>query len=216
MTDDVQRDDATCGSATRVNAWPTSDTSPWTCPSTRRRSRRCTPTPRRCATRQLGDRAEFFEHYGYIIREPARITKPGRICPCTSNSSPPPSDARRDRHDRLPRAGHRRLHGCRLGVPRRGDCPSGTRRPRRSAPKPKPSMFVTKNRDSSMTRPARRPRRCSAPGDNAVPIKNDVTNEEWIEWARPVVGHQRDKHVERARRAGRGRRAAHLPAATRL
>ena len=24
------------------------------------------------------------------------------------------------------------------------------------------------------------------PGDNTVPIKNDVSNEEWIEWAQPV------------------------------
>jgi DNA modification methylase len=49
-------------------------------------------------------------------------------------------------------------------------------------------MFVTKNRDSSMTRPALADYLLlfRKPGDNAVPIKNDVSNEEWIEWARPV------------------------------
>jgi DNA modification methylase len=49
-------------------------------------------------------------------------------------------------------------------------------------------MFVTKNRDSSMTRPALADYLLlfRKPGDNEVPIKNDVTNEEWIEWARPV------------------------------
>ena len=49
-------------------------------------------------------------------------------------------------------------------------------------------MFVTKNRDSSMTRPALADYLLlfRKPGDNAVPIKNDVSNEEWIDWARPV------------------------------
>jgi hypothetical protein len=49
-------------------------------------------------------------------------------------------------------------------------------------------MFVTKNRDSSMTRPALADYLLlfRKPGDNEVPIKNDVTNDEWIEWARPV------------------------------
>jgi hypothetical protein len=49
-------------------------------------------------------------------------------------------------------------------------------------------MFVTKNRDSSATRPALADYLLlfRKPGDNAIPIKNDVSNEEWIEWARPV------------------------------
>ena len=49
-------------------------------------------------------------------------------------------------------------------------------------------MFVTKNRDSSMTRPALADYLLlfRKPGDNVTPIKTDVTNDEWIEWARPV------------------------------
>ena len=49
-------------------------------------------------------------------------------------------------------------------------------------------MFVTKNRDSSMTRPALADYLLMfrKPGDNAVQIKNDVSNEEWIDWAQPV------------------------------
>ena len=48
--------------------------------------------------------------------------------------------------------------------------------------------FATKNRDSSGTRPALADYLLlfRKPGDNAVPIKNDVTNDEWIEWAQPV------------------------------
>lgn len=47
---------------------------------------------------------------------------------------------------------------------------------------------AAKNRDSSMTRPALADYLLlfRKPGDNATPIKNDVTNEEWIEWAQPV------------------------------
>ena len=49
-------------------------------------------------------------------------------------------------------------------------------------------MFVTKNRDSAMTRPALADYLLlfRKPGDNAVPIKNDVSNDEWIDWAQPV------------------------------
>ena len=49
-------------------------------------------------------------------------------------------------------------------------------------------LFVQLRKDSSWLRPAfadyilvfRKP------GDNAVPIKPDITNEDWIEWARPI------------------------------
>ena len=62
-------------------------------------------------------------------------------------------------------------------------------------------MFVTKNRDSSMTRPALADYLLlfRKPGDNAVPIKNDVSNEEWIEWARPVWLDIRETNTLNAR-----------------
>jgi DNA modification methylase len=48
--------------------------------------------------------------------------------------------------------------------------------------------FATKNRDSATTRPALADYLLlfKKPGDNAVPIKNDVTNDEWIDWASPI------------------------------
>lgn len=51
-----------------------------------------------------------------------------------------------------------------------------------------PLMFVTKNRDSSGSRPALADYLLlfRKPGENRVRIKNDVTNEEWIEWAAPI------------------------------
>lgn len=135
-----------------------------------------------------GDRAEFFEHYGYIIRENLRITKPGRICAVhvqqlTTTKS---------------------MHGVIGMTDFRGQVIAAymdagwvfhgevtvDRDPQAQAIRTKAQalMFVTKNRDSSMTRPALADYLMlfRKPGDNAVPIKNDVTNEEWIEWARPV------------------------------
>jgi DNA modification methylase len=62
-------------------------------------------------------------------------------------------------------------------------------------------MFVTKNRDSSMTRPALADYLLlfRKPGENAVQIKNDVSNEEWIEWARPVWLDIRETNTLNAR-----------------
>jgi DNA modification methylase len=48
--------------------------------------------------------------------------------------------------------------------------------------------FATKNRDSATTRPALADYLLlfKKQGDNAVQIKNDVSNDEWIEWASPI------------------------------
>jgi DNA modification methylase len=56
-----------------------------------------------------------------------------------------------------------------------------------------PLMFVTKNRDSAQSRPALGDYLLlfRKPGENAVPINNDVSNEEWIDWAAPIW---EDKH----------------------
>ena len=135
-----------------------------------------------------GDRAEFFEHYGYIIRENLRITKPGRICAVHVQQL----------------ATTKSTHGVIGMTDFRGQVIAAymdagwvfhgevtvDKDPQAQAIRTKAQalMFVTKNRDSSMTRPALADYLLlfRKPGDNAVPIKNDVTNEEWIEWARPV------------------------------
>jgi DNA modification methylase len=48
--------------------------------------------------------------------------------------------------------------------------------------------FATKNRDSSSSRPALADYLLifKKPGDRSEPVKTDCTNDEWIEWARPV------------------------------
>lgn len=141
--------------------------------------------------RDLGNnssREEFFEHYGYIIRENLRITKPGRIC-CvhvqqltttkTTNGVIGLTDFRGQVIRAYQEAGWI-FHG---EVTVDKDPQAQAIRTKAQA-----LMFVTKNRDSSMTRPALADYLLlfRAPGENQTPIKNDVSNEEWIEWARPV------------------------------
>jgi hypothetical protein len=144
------------------------------------------PTPR-----DLGNnagRGQFFDHYGFIIRENLRITMPGRICAVhvqqltttkAANGVIGMTDFRGDVIRAYLDAGWI-FHG---EVTVDKDPQAQAIRTKAQA-----LMFVTKNRDSSMTRPALADYLLlfRKPGDNTIPIKNDVSNEEWIEWARPV------------------------------
>ena len=141
--------------------------------------------------RDLGNsstRAEFIEHYGFIIRENLRITKPGRIA-CIHVQQLTTTKA---------------THGYTGLTDFRGDVIRAyvdngwyfhgevtvNKDPQAQAIRTKAHAltFATKNRDSSGTRPALADYLLlfRKPGDNAVPIKNDVSNDEWIEWAQPV------------------------------
>ena len=141
--------------------------------------------------RDLGNNAtreDFLEHYGYIIRENLRITMPGRICAVhvqqltttmSANGVIGLTDFRGQVIAAYIEAGWI-FHG---EVTVDKDPQAQAIRTKAQA-----LMFVTKNRDSSMTRPALADYLLlfRKPGDNPTPIKNDVTNDEWIEWARPV------------------------------
>jgi hypothetical protein len=141
--------------------------------------------------RDLGNSAsrdEFFTHYGFIIRENLRITMPGRICAVhvqqltttmATNGVIGVTDFRGQVIKSYVDAGWI-FHG---EVTVDKDPQAQAIRTKAQA-----LMFVTKNRDSSMTRPALADYLLlfRKPGDNAIPIKTDVTNDEWIEWARPV------------------------------
>lgn len=141
--------------------------------------------------RDLGNsssREEFLVHYGFIIREKLRLMKPGRVA-CVHVQQLTTSKV---------------THGYNALIDFRGDVIRAyigngwqfhgevtvDKDPQAQAIRTKSHalMFVTKNRDSSATRPALADYLLlfKKPGDNAAPIKTDVTNEEWIEWARPV------------------------------
>lgn len=143
------------------------------------------------SVRDLGNsssREEFLTHYGFIIDELLRVTMPGRIA-CVhvqqltttkvSNGYSGLTDFRGEVIRAYQSAGW--IFYGEVTV---------DKDPQAQAIRTKAQalMFVTKNRDSSATRPALADYLLlfRKPGENPVPIKNDVSNEEWIEWARPV------------------------------
>lgn len=141
--------------------------------------------------RDLGNsasREEFFEHYGFIIRENLRVTKPGRICcvhvqQLTTTKTTNGVIGLTDFRGEVIRA------YIENGWIFHGEV-TVDKDPQAQAIRTKAQalMFVTKNRDSSMTRPALADYLLlfRKPGENQTPIKTDVTNEEWIQWARPI------------------------------
>ncbi len=158
--------------------------------------------------RDLGnskDRAEFFAHYRFVIDEMLRVTAPGRrtcvhVAPLgmtkTTHGEIGVYDFRGDVIRAYVEAGW--IYDNEVTV---------DKDPQAQAIRTKSHalLFVTKNRDSATSRPAlpdyvlffRKP------GDNQVPIKTDVTNEEWISWARPVWYGIRETNTLNAA-AGRG------------
>lgn len=141
--------------------------------------------------RDLGNsssRGEFIEHYGFIIDNVLRATKPGRLCVvhCQQIATQKGRDGAiglSDFRGDLIRAHVERgwiFHG-EVTI---------DKDPQAQAIRTKATslMFVTLNKDSSMSRPAMADYLLMfrKPGDNEVAIKPDCDNETWIEWARPV------------------------------
>jgi hypothetical protein len=156
------------------------------------------------SVRDLGNsasRAEFFEHYGYIVRENLRVTMPGRIA-CVHVQQLPTTKATNGVIGLTDFRGQVISAYTDAGWIFHGEI-TVDKDPQAQAIRTKAQalMFVTKNRDSSMTRPALADYLLlfRKPGDNQVPIKTDVTNEEWIEWARPVWLDIRETNTLNAR-----------------
>jgi len=133
-------------------------------------------------------REDFFEHYKFIIAEQLRVTMPGRVAAIHVADI----------------TIQKVLHGY-IGV---SDFSAQVVRafeevgwifdgritidkdPQAQAIRTKSQslLFVTKDRDATMLRPAMPDYllKFRKPGDNPVPVKSDVSNEDWIRWARPV------------------------------
>lgn len=134
------------------------------------------------------DREDFFEQYGYIIRENYRIQKPGTECVVHVQQT----------------STTKTTHGVVGLTDFRGDVIRAyqaagfvyfgenvvDKDPQAQAIRTKAHslMFVTKNRDSSLSRMAMADYGLifKKPGERDRPVKTDVTNEEWIEFARPI------------------------------
>ncbi|MBW0088275.1 site-specific DNA-methyltransferase [Pseudonocardia sp. KRD-184] len=148
------------------------------------------------SARDLGNsasRGEFLDHYGYVIAEQLRVTKPGRVaCVHVQQVATKKAvdgysgltDFRGDVIRAFQRAGWL-FHG---EVTVWKDPQAQSIRTKAHA-----LAFQTKNRDSAGTRPALADYllKFVKPGDNAVPIphhatRGEVTNDDWIEWASPI------------------------------
>jgi DNA modification methylase len=143
------------------------------------------------SVRDLGNassRGEFLEHYSFIIREQLRVTKPGRracihVQQLTTTKSMVGYMGMTDFRGEVIRAFQDAGWIFDGEVTVWKDPQAQSIRTRSHA-----LAFATKNRDSATTRPALADYLLlfKKPGDNAVQIKNDVSNDEWIEWASPI------------------------------
>lgn len=158
------------------------------------------------------DKQDFFDQYGFIIRENLRITVPGGLA-CVHVQQTSTTKA---------------THGV-IGLNDfRGDVIRAYQQegwiyhgevtvdkdPQAQAIRTKAQalMFATKNKDSSKSRPAMADYLLifKKPGDRPEPIKTDVNNEEWIQWAHPVWYDIKESDTLNARIARESEDERHL------
>lgn len=141
--------------------------------------------------RDLGNsrtEGEFWQHFGYIISDLLRLTKPGRIA--AVHVAQIPSQKARDGV-----IGLKDFRGETIANFQRGGwvyhgevCIDKDPQAQAIRTKSKGLLFTQMHKDSSWSRPALADYILlfRNPGENAVPINPDITNDEWIEWARPI------------------------------
>ena len=155
---------------------------------------------------------EFFKQFTFMVRDLLRVTKPGRLTACHLSQLPA----------MLSRDGWIGLKDFRGAVIRcftdNGWVHHGEfaiqKNPQAQAIRTKARglLFVTLKRDSTLLRPALADFVCifSKPGENAVPVIPDVTNEEWIEWAQGIWTGIRETEVLQVREARDEKDEKHL------
>lgn len=145
-----------------------------------------TPTERDVGNCRTAE--EFEQHFGYIAKELLRATKPGRNC-CVHVSQVPAMLAR-DGYIGMKdfRSITVALFEARGWIFHGEVCIDKDPQAQAIRTKSKALLFTQLRKDSSWLRPAM----CDyilvfrKPGENASAIKPDITNNEWIEWARPI------------------------------
>lgn len=131
---------------------------------------------------------EFLQHLGYVIAELLRVTKPGRLTCChiaqlTSTKATHGVIGLIDLRGAMVKA------FTDAGWIYHGDvCVDKDPQAQAIRTHSKALLFVQLRKDSSWLRPALADYILvfRKPGDNAAPIHPDLTNNEWIEWARPI------------------------------
>jgi DNA modification methylase len=141
--------------------------------------------------RDLGnssDRAEFFDHFGFITDHLLRVTKTGRLAcvhvqQLTTTKATHGYNALTDFRGQV--IAHFQEHGWWL----HGEV-TIDKDPQAQAIRTKAHalMFKTLRADSSRSRPALADYLLifKKPGESEIPVIGDVDNETWIDWARPV------------------------------
>lgn len=134
------------------------------------------------------DETEFFKHFGFIIDELMRVTMPGRNC-CV-HVSQVPAMLVRDGY-----IGVKDFRGMTIqNFEKRGWTYHGEvcidKDPQAQAIRThsKALLFVQMRRDAAWLRPALADYILvfRKPGENPSPVLPDMTNDQWIEWARPI------------------------------
>lgn len=131
---------------------------------------------------------EFLQHIGYLIAELLRVTKPGRLTCChiqqvASTLGKDGVIGLIDLRGAMVRA------FVEAGWVYHGDvCIDKDPQAQAIRTHSKALLFVQLRKDSSWLRPALADYILvfRKPGENVMPISPDLTNEEWIEWARPI------------------------------
>lgn len=134
------------------------------------------------------DYEEFFQHFDYLIPELLRVTKPGRRA-CVHVQQVTMTKATHGEIGWFDFRADVVRHFVKAGWVYDGEvCIDKDPQAQAIRTKSKALLFVQKNKDSSWSRPAMGDYILlfRAPGENPEPIVPDVSNEEWILWARPI------------------------------
>lgn len=131
---------------------------------------------------------EFLEHFGYVVRELLRVTKPGRLS-CCHITQITTTKAFHGVIGLLDLRGAMVQAFIKEGWVYHGEvCIDKDPQAQAIRTHAKGLLFVQLRKDASWLRPALADYILvfRKPGDNLTPIHPDLTNEEWIEWARPI------------------------------
>lgn len=131
---------------------------------------------------------EFWDHFGYISQELYLAMKPGRIV-CIHVAQIPSQKARDGVIGLKDFRGEMIEHMDTAGFIYHGEvCIDKDPQAQAIRTKSKGLLFTQMHKDSSWSRPALADYILlfRTPGDNTVPIQPNITNDEWIEWARPI------------------------------
>jgi len=145
----------------------------------------------------------FFEHFKYIIDNLLRVTKPGRhvavhcaqvATTLTTHGVIGLRDFRGEVISAFSDAGF--IYHGEVCIDK---CPQA----QAIRTHAKGLLFVQMRKDSSWSRPGLADYICifRKPGENAVPVHPDITNDQWIEWARPIWYNIRESDTLNTREA---------------